>query len=164
MDSPGGDICQAVAPDAPAGPHAATPSALSSVSGSITSTSAIALVALAKPFVVAFNSNGWLKTLLQPMHGWVKWTTEAGKGLFVRNDVVLALISGVLAHMQGVWGSTALCVRRGYWPLLAIKVYCWESPTPACLTNACTRRLSGPCLNSSASPTRAGNQASPVTL
>ncbi len=35
------------------------------------------------------------------MHGWVKWTTEAGKGLFVRNDVVMALLSGVLAHVQG---------------------------------------------------------------
>jgi hypothetical protein len=35
------------------------------------------------------------------MHGWVKWTTEAGKGLFVRNDVVFALLSGVLAHVQG---------------------------------------------------------------
>lgn len=98
MDSPGGDICQAVAPDA--APHGA-PSALASAAGSITSSSAIALVALAKPFVVAFNSNGWLKTLLQPLHGWVHWTTEAGKGLFVRNDVVLALVSGVLAHVQG---------------------------------------------------------------
>lgn len=35
------------------------------------------------------------------MHGWVKWTAEAGKGLFVRNDVLLALMQGVLAHMQG---------------------------------------------------------------
>ncbi|GFH06296.1 sulfotransferase, partial [Haematococcus lacustris] len=41
--------------------------------------------------IVAFNTNGWLKTLLQPMHGWVKWTAETGKGLFVRNDVLLAL-------------------------------------------------------------------------
>lgn len=37
------------------------------------------------------------------MHGWVKWTAEAGKGLFVRNDVLLALMQGVLAHMQGGW-------------------------------------------------------------
>ncbi len=46
-------------------------------------------------------STRWLKALLQPMHGWVKWTTEAGKGLFVRNDVLMALLSGVLAHVQG---------------------------------------------------------------
>ncbi|GAX82716.1 hypothetical protein CEUSTIGMA_g10142.t1 [Chlamydomonas eustigma] len=97
MDSPGGDICQAFVPSS----STDVPAALSSAEGSITSSSAIALVALAKPIVVAFNSNGWLKTLLQPMHGWVKWTTEAGKGLFVRNDVVMALISGVLAHVQG---------------------------------------------------------------
>jgi hypothetical protein len=35
------------------------------------------------------------------MHAWVKWTAEAGKGLFVRNDVLLALVQGVLAHVQG---------------------------------------------------------------
>lgn len=99
MDSPGGDICQAFTPNVDT--DAAMPPALTSAEGSITSSSAIALLALAKPIVVAFNSNGWLKTLLQPMHGWVKWTTEAGKGLFVRNDVVMALLSGVLAHVQG---------------------------------------------------------------
>ena len=70
MDSPGGDICQAMAPGGGGG-VGSNPPALASVEGSITSSSAIALVALAKPFVVAFNSNGWLKTLLQPMHGWV---------------------------------------------------------------------------------------------
>lgn len=35
------------------------PAALTSVDGSITSSSAIALLAMAKPLVVAFNSNGW---------------------------------------------------------------------------------------------------------
>ncbi len=61
-----------------------------------------------------------LKTLLQPMHGWVKWTTEAGKGLFVRNDVLRALLSGVLAHVQGArnWQHVFAClcqVRMVYW-------------------------------------------------
>ncbi|KAG1659118.1 hypothetical protein FOA52_015911 [Chlamydomonas sp. UWO 241] len=98
MDSPGGDICQAITQDSHAGQ---APPALTSVDGSITSSSAIALLAMAKPLVVAFNSNGWLKKVLQPMHGWVKWTTEAGKGLFVRNDVLLALLAGVMAHVQG---------------------------------------------------------------
>ena len=51
-----------------------------------------------------------LKTLLQPMHGWVKWTTEAGKGLFVRNDVLRALLSGVLAHVQGARVEAYGCV------------------------------------------------------
>ncbi|KAG1667950.1 hypothetical protein FOA52_008322 [Chlamydomonas sp. UWO 241] len=98
MDSPGGDICQAVA-DATSSDL--PPPALTSTSGSIASAGALALLAMARPLVVAFNSNGWLKALLQPMHGWVKWTTEAGKGLFVRNDVLMALLSGVLAHVQG---------------------------------------------------------------
>jgi len=116
MDSPGGDICHALT-DAPpypdplvsaSGPFGGagalselSPPALTSASGSVASSSALALLALARPIVVAFNSNGWLKTLLQPMHGWVKWTTEAGKGLFVRNDVLMALMNGVLAHVQG---------------------------------------------------------------
>ena len=54
MDSPGGDICQAVPPGGVPNSGGA-PAALSSAEGSITSSSAIALVALAKPFVVAFN-------------------------------------------------------------------------------------------------------------
>ncbi|KAL6763403.1 hypothetical protein V8C86DRAFT_2493984 [Haematococcus lacustris] len=62
--------------------------------------------------IVAFNTNGWLKTLLQPMHGWVKWTAETGKGLFVRNDVLLALVQGVLAHVQG---SQAAPVQLAGW-------------------------------------------------
>eukprot|EP00955_Chlamydomonas_euryale_P096974 365044-Chlamydomonas_euryale.AAC.2 len=56
MDSPGGDICQAITQDSHAGQ---APPALTSVDGSITSSSAIALLAMAKPLVVAFNSNGW---------------------------------------------------------------------------------------------------------
>lgn len=117
LDSPGGDICQALSPqDTSSGmattmyPEAASSSSASASASSsgpsgtsitINSSHSLALMALAKPFCVAFNTNGWLKALLQPMHGWVKWTAEAGKGLFVRNDVLYALMQGVLAHVQG---------------------------------------------------------------
>eukprot|EP00798_Chlamydomonas_sp_ICE-L_P012212 gene12212-15343_t len=111
MDSPGGDICQAITTSDYNGllpSHATGQDSTytdypidSRVGPVITSSSSLALLAVARPFCVAFNSNGWLKALLQPMHGWVKWTTEAGKGLFVRNDVLTGLLGGVLAHVQG---------------------------------------------------------------
>lgn len=46
------------------------------------------------------------------MHAWVKWTAEAGKGLFVRNDVLLALVQGVLAHVQGAGCVRVLIINR----------------------------------------------------
>jgi hypothetical protein len=57
MDSPGGDICQAEVPTA--AEAIGTPASLASAGGSITSSSAIALYALTRPVVIAFNSNGW---------------------------------------------------------------------------------------------------------
>eukprot|EP00798_Chlamydomonas_sp_ICE-L_P031362 gene31362-6523_t len=108
----GGDICQAITASSFNGQSSIAPGTSSVAAGAaglsdgrvgpvITSTSSLALLAVARPFCVAFNSNGWLKALLQPMHGWVKWTTETGKGLFVRNDVLMRLLGGVLAHVQG---------------------------------------------------------------
>ena len=38
----------------------------------------------ANPDIIAFNSNGWMKTQLRPESEWRKWTTNPKLGLYVK--------------------------------------------------------------------------------
>lgn len=38
------------------------------------------------PKCVAFNTNGWLKSIVNPPTKWTKWTTDPDKGMYILKD------------------------------------------------------------------------------
>lgn len=38
------------------------------------------------PKCVAFNTNGWLKSVVKPPSKWTKWTTDPDKGMYILKD------------------------------------------------------------------------------